>query len=191
MEESMRRLLIFAAAALIGLTVPAASRADGMPSCPCPPHAKAKVKTVHRVRHRVRVAHAPVIYGLPGAYDLHAAPPNPLDSAYQPAMLSYFTDTVITGYPPGSAAGHVVDDAGPQVGDVYYHRTGLPFARPALPPSGVDNFPFRIYSGDTVREYDGAIGEYVQLSQRDAAAAIRVAQDKPLPLFPAPPAAPR
>lgn len=186
----MRRLVIFAAAALIGLAVPAASRADGMPSCPCPPHAKApvKVKIVHRVRHRVRVARAPVIYGLPGPYDLHAVPPSPLDSAYQPAMLNYFTDTVITGYPPGSAAGHVIDDAGPAVGDVYYHRIGLPFARPALPPPGVDNFPFRTYSGETVKEYDGAIGEYVQLSRRDAALALRVAQDKPVPLFPTPPA---
>ena len=186
----MRRLLIFAAAGLIGIAVPAASRADGMPSCPCPPHAKAKVKTVHRARHHVRVARAPVIYGLPGAYDLHAAPPNPLDSAYQPAMVNYLTDTVITGYRPGSVAGHVLDDAGPSVGDVYYHRTNWPPAHMPLPPPGIDNFPFRTYSGDTVREYDGTIGEYVQLSQRDAAQAIRVAQDKPVPLFPAPPTSP-
>src|SRR4051794_1769976 len=99
----MRRLLILGAAALIGLGLPAASYADGLPSCPCPPQvkAKAKVKTVHRVRHRVRVARGPEVYALAGPYDLHAVPPSPVDSAYEPAMVAYFRDPSITGYWPG------------------------------------------------------------------------------------------
>ena len=179
----MRRLLVFGAALVIGFALPAASHADGLPSCPCPPHAKAKVKTAHRVRHRIVRAHGPVIVALPGPYDFHRAPPDPLDSAYEPAMVAYFRDVSITGYRPGSAAGYVQDEAGDHVEGVYFHRPNGP-PRPLLPPPGVDNFPFRSYPNGTVLEYDGLIGEYVQLSHRDAELALQVAQNKPLPLVP-------
>ncbi|HEX3536222.1 MAG TPA: hypothetical protein VHU15_05605 [Stellaceae bacterium] len=191
----MRRLLIIVAASLIGIGLPSVGYADGLPSCPCPPLAKAKVKvkTVHHVRHR-RFARGPIVVGLPGPYDLHAAPPSPLDSAYQPAMVAYFRDPSITGYWPGSAAAYVGhDDAGydtaaaEHVDGVFYHRTGSPIARALLPPPAIDNFPFRKYDGAIVREYDGVIGEYVQLSARDAALAIRVANVKPVPFLPAVP----
>ena len=187
----MRRLLVFCAAASIGFAQPVAGRADGMPSCPCPPQAKVhvKVKTVHRVRHRVRVARAPAVFALPGPYDLRQFPPPPIDSAYEPATVEYFRDPSVTGYWPGSEPGYVEDTAGADVAGVYYHRTGWPGTqRPQLPPPpAVDNFPFRQYAGPVVTEYDGAIGEYVQLSRRDAARAIAVLQDKPVPLWPAPP----
>lgn len=186
----MRRLLIIAAASLIGAGLPSFSYADGMPSCPCPPQvkAKAKVKVVHRVRHR-RVARGPAVVALPGPYDLHAVPPSPLDSAYQPAMVAYFRDPSITGYWPGSAAGYVghddagYDTGGDHVDGVYYHRTGSPIPRALLPPPPrIDNYPFRKYDGAVVRQYDGLIGEYVQLSAPDAAMATRIADAKPLPL---------
>jgi hypothetical protein len=185
----MRRLLIYGAAFVIGIALSAASYADGLPSCPCPPQVKAKVKvkTVHRVRHR-HIARGPVVVALPGPYDLHALPPNPLDSAYEPAMVAYFRDPSITGYRPGSTPAYVVDDAGDDVEGIYYHRSTWPGRRAALPPPPrIDNFPFRRYEGATVRQYDGLIGEYVQLSVPDAAMAIQVANAKPLPLWPAPP----
>lgn len=183
----MRRLLALCTALVIGAALPgAAVRADGMP--------EVKKKTVTIVKKKVRrVVHrraaGPPIVGLPGPYDLHGYPPPPTDSAYQPAMIEYFRDISITGYRPGSDAGYVIDSAGDYVGGVYYHRSGWPgFQGPHLPrPVQIDNFPFRRYAGTDVFEYDGAIGEYVKLSSVDAAAAIRVAQDKPLPLWPVPP----
>jgi hypothetical protein len=177
----MRRLLIFGAAALIGLGLPAASRADGMP----PGQVQVKKKVVHRVHHRRVLARVPAVVGLPGPYDLHAVPPHPLDSAYEPAMVSYFRDVSITGYAPGTAAAYQVDDAGHDVAGIYYHRTswgGAPV--PHLPPPAIDNFPFRQYPGPAVLQYDGLIGEYVQLSSRDAALAMQRMQDKPAPLSP-------
>jgi hypothetical protein len=186
----MRRLLIYGAAFVIGIALSAASHADGLPSCPCPPHArsKAKVKVVHRVRHR-HIARGPVVVALPGPYDLHAVPPSPLDSAYEPAMVAYFRDPSITGYWPGSAPAYVVGDAGDYVEGIYYHRSNWPGYRAALrPPPRIDNFPFRRYEGATVWQYDGLIGEYVQLSVRDAALAMQVANAKPVLL---PPPVPR
>jgi len=183
----MRRLLIIAAAVLVGLAWPAASRADGMPKLQV--KEKVKVKTVRHVRHRLVRRAPPAVFALPGPYDLHAEPPNPLDGAYQPAMVSYFRDPSITGYRPASAAGYVLDDAGDTVGGVYYHRTGWAGAqgRQLPPPPRIDNFPFRKYPAPAVVEYDGLIGEYVPLSARDTALAMQVSRDKPVPLWPAPP----
>jgi hypothetical protein len=191
----MQRLLVFGAAILIGFALSLPSHADGLPSCPCPPRAKVKVRTVHHLRHR-RLARGPEVYALPGPYDLHALPPSPLDSAYAPAMVAYFRDPSITGYWPGSAAadvegsasGWVNDTSGDHVERVYYHRTGSPVPRTLLPPPPrIDNFAFRKYEGARVLQYDGVIGEYVPLSAPDAAAAIRVANAKPLPLSLGPP----
>lgn len=182
----MRRLLIIAAAVLIGLALPAASRADGMPKLQV--KERAKVKTVRHMRHRL-VRRAPAVFALPGPYDLHAEPPNPLDGAYQPAMMSYFRDPSITGYRPGSAAGYVLAGVVETVGSTHYHRIGWGGAQgPKLPPPPrIDNFPFRKYPAPAVLEYDGLIGEYVPLSARDATLAMQVSRDKPVPLWPIPP----
>src|SRR5205085_9313814 len=100
----MQRLLVFSAAILIGFAMAMPSYADGMPKPEV--QVKKKVKVVHRVRHR-RVVRGPAVVALPGPYDLHALPPSPLDSAYEPAMVAYFRDPSITGYWPGSAAAEV------------------------------------------------------------------------------------
>lgn len=186
----MRRLLVFASAALITLALPAASRADGMPRLQMKERVKVQVKTVHRVRHRLlRRVLPPAIVALPGPYDLRADPPPPIDSAYQPAMMSYLHDPSITGYRPGSSPGVVLDDAGEHVGSVRYHHTGWARAQgPKLPPPpAIDNFPFRKYTEHGVLQYDEVIGEYVPLSARDSALAMRVANQAPQPLWPAPP----
>jgi len=189
----MQRLLVLSAAILIGFAMPLPSYADGMPKPEV--QVKKKVKVVHRVRHR-RVVRGPAVVALPGPYDLHALPPSALDSAYEPAMVAYFRDPSITGYWPGSAAadvegsasGWVNDTSGDHIDRVYYHRTGSPVRRASLPPPPrIDNFPFRKYEGATVLQYDGLIGEYVQLSRPDAAMALQVANMKPVPLWPVPP----
>ena len=185
----MRRFLAVSVALLLGVAIALPARADGMPELKTKTkvHIVKKVRQVRRtVRRRVTV---PQIVALPGPYDLHAYPPQPLDSAYEPAMVEYFRDPSITGYRPGSAAGYVHDSAGMYVAGVSYHRTTWLGARaPQLPPPPqTDNFPFRKYAGALVCEYDGVTGEYVALSRADAAAAIGVAQDKPLPLWSAPP----
>jgi hypothetical protein len=173
---------------LIACCAPMPSRADGMPKAEMLVKEKVKVvKTVRRVRHRVLRRAAPAIVGLPGPYDLRADPPPPLDSAYQPAMLSYFHDVSITGYRPGSTAAYVLHEGDEHLGRVYYHRTGWAGAQgPKLPSPGVDNFPFRKYTDRGVLQYDGLLGEYVPLSARDSALAMQVSHDKPVPLWPAP-----
>ena len=182
----MRRLLAVSAAFLIGIGLGAAAHADGMPELT--KHKTKIVRHVHRVHARHRIVRSAIV-GLVGPYDLHGYPPPPTDSAYQPAMVEYFRDVSVTGYRPASAAGYVIESAADYVGGVYYHRTGWPGYQGARVPRPVqiDNFPFRHYAGADVLEYDGAIGEYVKLSSVDAAAAIQVSQDKPLPLLPVPP----
>lgn len=156
----MRVLGTVGAAFLIAFAIPAASRADGpapaggaaasaaatAPDCKCPTVQKRRaVRPRRHARHHRRwhpppiaVAPAPA---LPSVY-YNPGIPSPYNTAYDRAMVLHFRSPIVSG--------------------LYDPEPGYPQTPPV---AGVR--PYRVPAGATVTQYDGLIGEYVQLAADD------------------------
>jgi hypothetical protein len=161
----MRPFSVITAALLTACFAPALSYADGMPSARPGCHCLRPVR--HVVRHaRYRVRHArPMVAVAPPP--LPEQPYNPLlpstwDSDYDRAMVLHYRS--------------------PPVAGLYYQEPGF-----AATPDVAGIQPYRVPANGTVYQYDGMVGEYVQLSQWDAARAL---PPGPPPAAAAPPTPP-
>jgi hypothetical protein len=164
----MRALSAIGAAFVIACLTPAASRADApgpgpaaaapaAPGCKCPQVRRARphrhVRHYRRARPRYAVVPAP-----PPLLYYNTGIPSPYDTAYDRAMTLHFRTPFVTGH---------VDP-----------EPGYPHTPPVF---GVQ--PYRFVSGPAVYQYDGLIGEYVELAQYDAHRALPAAMTQ-VPLVP-------
>ncbi len=146
---------IVAAFLVSGVAAPAPARADAAPGCHCPgvPHHHVRRLRHHYVRHWGYPP--PPAMPPPAPVEYNPLLPGPYDSAYDRAMVLHFRSPPVTG--------------------IYIADPGYP---PTPPVHGV--IPYRTGGGASVMQYDGAIGDYVQLARYDA--------ERAMP--PPPPAAP-
>jgi len=163
----MRALVAIGAAFVMAWLIPAASRADApgpgaapaaaaaaAPGCKCPrPHRHVRH---HRRVHKRMVAMLPPPPVAPEYYNTGL--PSHWDSAYDRAMTLHFRTPFVTGH---------IDP-----------EPGYPHTPPVF---GVQ--PYRFVSGPAVYQYDGLIGEYVELAQYDAHRALPAAMTQ-VPLVP-------
>lgn len=158
----MRTFGAIAAAFLVACMAPAASRADApgpasgtaaapgsaAEGCKCPgaprraarPHRPKR----HHARHHRRWHPPPpmaVAPALPPAY-YNPGIPSPYDTAYDRAMVLHFRSPIVSG--------------------LYNPEPGYP---PTPPVAGIQHY--RVQPGTHVLQYDGLIGEYVQLAADD------------------------
>jgi hypothetical protein len=157
----MRPFNLIAAALLLACAAPAVGQADGMPAspgCHClrPVHHVVRHVRYRRVRHvrRVRVVAAPV-YAPPVYYN--PLLPRTWDTDYDRAMVLHYRSPPVSGlYKPDPGYAPTPDVAGVQ--------------------------PYRLPANGTVYQFDGLIGQYVQLARWDAVRALPPAPPPPPPL---------
>ena len=170
----MRTLCAIGVAFLIACAVPATGRADapGPGGAPAAKPAKSEpdvqrraVRPRRHVRHHVRYHVPPPLAAVPVTpVYYNPALPYPWDSAYERGMVLHFTSPPVSG--------------------LYRPEPGYP---PTPPIVGWHYY--RVQSGPVVYQYDGLIGEYVQLARNDPAHGFVVAAAPPAP--PPPPPVPR
>lgn len=172
----MRAFGAIGAAFLIACAVPAAGRADApgpgggaaarpaTPDCKCPQvQRRAAPPRRQHVRYRKHL-HPPPIAVVPAPFTpvyYNPALPSPYDTAYDRGMVLHFRSPPVSGF--------------------YRPEPGFP---PTPPIAGVHHY--RVQPGPVVLQYDGLIGEYVQLAQNDPAQ-VHVAAPVPAPPPPLPP----
>jgi hypothetical protein len=169
----MRSLTALAAGVVAAIAMlcgmPTGSRADVMPStrkpgCHCPQPA---------VRHHV--VHRYVHYR---AHRRRYLPEPPM--AFATPLYWYYSNGIPSAWDPGYDRWMVLHFRNPAV-------SGIPIAELGYPPTPpvAEIEPYRYQAVGAVMQYDGLTGEYIQLSQFDAARAFPP-QPPPPPASPAP-----
>lgn len=150
----MRALSAIGAAVLIICAAPVTGRADGpapaaaseraAPGCKCPGVQRRAAKPRRVVRYHRRWQPPPVAIAAPSPPPTYYNPgiPSPYDTAYGRAMVLHFRSPPVSG--------------------LYRPELGFP---PTPPVVGIQ--PYRFQSGSVVMQYDGLIGEYVELAAHD------------------------
>jgi hypothetical protein len=156
----MRLFAAIAAVALLAGALPTGALADGT----SPIHLKLSVTRHARiVHHRWRHGHRRPVYR----------------AAVTPQVPIYFAWNIPATSNPGYDRAMVLLLHSPAVSGIYTDDPGYP-ATPVV--NGVAPYQRDVCCG--VFQYDGTTGEYIQLSQADAAHAIRPPGDVPIPAPP-------